>query len=188
MDDSGGRKTAMGRPYLEDVKVLFEQLMIQMGSGADQEFVRDVIRPQFGMLDCPFVQAASNHCGTISICSECFAEWGTSLQCAPLVSLPTGHPHGVLVSCTLLLLVAGAELPRAVHAVAKQCGLDWDLEAPASHSEPESPSKEASANGEGVAEHNPVALTRTGSSRRKGITPARIQRGSSMHRSESMAR
>ena len=69
----------------------------------------------------------------------------------------------------------GMVLPLAVHAIAEQCGLDWDLEESTSPSEPDSPLGLSGM--EMVAEHNPSrqppGKPRKGSARRKGATPGR---------------
>ena len=45
----------MGKPHLGEAKKLFEQLMIDLAGGltTDTEFVRDIIRPQFGAARSP---------------------------------------------------------------------------------------------------------------------------------------
>ena len=49
---AGGSKANIGSAHLADTKLLFEQLMFDLAKGpmTDTEFVRDVVRPHFGML------------------------------------------------------------------------------------------------------------------------------------------
>lgn len=193
----------MGKPYITDVKVLFEQLMIQLGCGAleDQAFVRDVLRQQFGACRHPFFicltqghshaifmhmtkewqQTMALHLFPAVYCKAVRARLAPSMQRRGLLPIPAARRP-------FPIMLPGAELPQAVHVVAKQCGLDWEMEASGSQSAPESPCSgaEASVPDEEVAEHSPAPLPRTGSSRRKGVTPTRLRRSSAL-RSESLA-